>query len=118
MVCHHGGAGTTATGLRAGLPTTIVYFFAGSFYLLSSNQLDFSFSCLPLRTDQPFWGSIVGQQLVGPPPIPFAELSAQKLVDSFTFCQQEHVIQNAKRLADELNRSLNFSSFKYFIAFF
>lgn len=26
-VCHHGGAGTTAAGLRLGLPTIIVPFF-------------------------------------------------------------------------------------------
>ena len=29
MACHHGGAGTTVASLRAGLPTSVVYFFAG-----------------------------------------------------------------------------------------
>ncbi|KAJ6730632.1 STEROL 3-BETA-GLUCOSYLTRANSFERASE UGT80B1 [Salix viminalis] len=32
-VVHHGGAGTTATGLRAGCPTTIVPFFGDQFFL-------------------------------------------------------------------------------------
>ena len=36
-VCHHGGAGTTAAGLRAGKPTII----------------------LPFSGDQFFWGNIV-----------------------------------------------------------
>lgn len=41
---HHGGAGTTAASLRAGVPTTIVPFFG----------------------DQPFWGRRVEQLGVGP----------------------------------------------------
>ena len=32
-VCHHGGAGTTAAGLRAGLPTVVVPFFGDQFFL-------------------------------------------------------------------------------------
>ncbi|KAJ0959662.1 hypothetical protein J5N97_000680 [Dioscorea zingiberensis] len=31
-VVHHGGAGTTATGLRAGCPTTVVPFFGDQFF--------------------------------------------------------------------------------------
>ncbi|CAF4829326.1 unnamed protein product, partial [Rotaria sp. Silwood2] len=31
-VCHHGGAGTTAAGLRAGLPTIVVAFFGDQFF--------------------------------------------------------------------------------------
>lgn len=46
-VVHHGGAGTTAAGLRAGRPTVILPFFA----------------------DQPFWGQRVHRLGVGPPPI-------------------------------------------------
>ncbi|RKO86480.1 hypothetical protein BDK51DRAFT_19240, partial [Blyttiomyces helicus] len=38
-VCHHGGAGTTAAGLKAGRPTIVVPFFG----------------------DQPFWGSMVAR---------------------------------------------------------
>jgi sterol 3beta-glucosyltransferase len=57
-VVHHGGAGTTAAGLRAGVPNVIVPFFA----------------------DQFFWGWRVAQLGAGPQPIPRKELSAQKLV--------------------------------------
>ncbi|KIW14656.1 hypothetical protein PV08_07440 [Exophiala spinifera] len=56
-VVHHGGAGTTAAGLAAGRPTVIVPFFG----------------------DQPFWGKMVHDYGAGPPPIPFGELTAEKL---------------------------------------
>ncbi|XAR62486.1 Sterol 3-beta-glucosyltransferase [Bertholletia excelsa] len=48
-VVHHGGAGTTATGLRAGCPTTVVPFFG----------------------DQCFWGERIYQKGLGPAPIPY-----------------------------------------------
>jgi UDP:flavonoid glycosyltransferase YjiC (YdhE family) len=44
---HHGGAGTTAASLRAGLPTQIVPFFG----------------------DQPFWGRRIATLGAGPPPV-------------------------------------------------
>ena len=47
-VVHHGGAGTTAAGLRAGRPTVIC----------------------PLLGDQPFWGRVVAERGLGPAPIP------------------------------------------------
>jgi sterol 3beta-glucosyltransferase len=56
-VVHHGGAGTTAAGLRAGKPTIIVPFFA----------------------DQPFWGSRVDEIGAGPKPIPRRKLTAESL---------------------------------------
>jgi sterol 3beta-glucosyltransferase len=56
-VVHHGGSGTTATGLRYGKPTVIVPFFA----------------------DQPFWGERVHALGCGPKPIPFARLSIDNL---------------------------------------
>ena len=88
MVCHHGGAGTTATGLRAARPTSIVFFFA----------------------DQPFWGSIVALKDVGAPPIPFGALSSARLVEAWRYCLQDRVKENAKALAKLLNR--------YFFAIF
>ena len=54
---HHGGAGTTASSLRAGLPTVVVPFIA----------------------DQPFFGERVHQLGVGPRPIPRKELTAASL---------------------------------------
>ena len=56
-VVHHGGAGTTAAGLRAGLPTVTVPFF----------------------TDQPFWGRRIYDLGLGPEPLPHKELTAGKL---------------------------------------
>ncbi len=56
-VVHHGGAGTTATGLRFSKPTLVVPFFA----------------------DQPFWGARVHALGCGPQPIPFRRLNTTNL---------------------------------------
>lgn len=56
-VVHHGGAGTTAAGLRAGVPSILVPFFG----------------------DQPFWGQRVAALGVGPQPIPRQKLTAERL---------------------------------------
>jgi UDP:flavonoid glycosyltransferase YjiC (YdhE family) len=54
---HHGGAGTTAAGLRAGIPSVVT----------------------PLTADQPSWGRIVHRLGAGPRPIPFRHLTATRL---------------------------------------
>ena len=56
-VVHHGGAGTTAAGLRAGVPSIVIPFFG----------------------DQPFWGQRVAQLSVGPAPIPRKKLTVERL---------------------------------------
>ncbi len=56
-VVHHGGAGTTAAGLRAGVPSIIIPFFG----------------------DQPFWGERVFRLGVGPELIPRKRLTADRL---------------------------------------
>jgi sterol 3beta-glucosyltransferase len=56
-VVHHGGAGTTGAGLRAGLPSVIC----------------------PFGVDQPFWGERVHALGVGPAPIPQKRLDAARL---------------------------------------
>ncbi len=61
-VVHHGGAGTTAAGLRAGVPSIITPFFG----------------------DQPFWGKRVADLGVGPAPIPKKRLTAEKLAQAIT----------------------------------
>jgi UDP:flavonoid glycosyltransferase YjiC (YdhE family) len=61
-VVHHGGAGTTAAGLRAGVPSVVIPFFA----------------------DQPFWGRRVAALGVGPAPIPRQKLSAPGLANAIT----------------------------------
>jgi hypothetical protein len=65
-VCHHGGAGTTAAGLRAGKPTIIVPFFG----------------------DQFFWGSIIEKSGAGPRPIPGKSITAVELAEAFRFAHQ------------------------------
>ncbi|KAJ4842563.1 hypothetical protein Tsubulata_008507 [Turnera subulata] len=65
-VVHHGGAGTTATGLRAGCPTTIVPFFG----------------------DQFFWGDRVHEKGLGPAPIPIAQLTVESLSSAIRFMLQ------------------------------
>ncbi len=56
-VVHHGGAGTTAAGLRSGRPSVIVPFFG----------------------DQPFWGRLVHVLGAGTKPIPRKKLTAEQL---------------------------------------
>jgi sterol 3beta-glucosyltransferase len=59
-VVHHGGAGTTSAGLRAGRPAVIT----------------------PFIGDQPFWGRRVADLGVGPAPMPFKKLTAERLADA------------------------------------
>jgi UDP:flavonoid glycosyltransferase YjiC (YdhE family) len=59
-VVHHGGAGTTSAGLRAGVPSVVVPFFG----------------------DQPFWGQRVADLGVGPAPIPRKKLTAERLAEA------------------------------------
>ncbi len=82
-VVHHGGAGTTATGLRYGRPTVIVPFFA----------------------DQPFWGERVHQLGAGPKPVPFARLSVENLAQAIDQAVNDPTIRrNAALLGEKLQR--------------
>ncbi|KAF3335223.1 sterol 3-beta-glucosyltransferase UGT80A2 isoform X2 [Carex littledalei] len=79
-VVHHGGAGTTAAGLKAACPTTIVPFFG----------------------DQPFWGDRVHARGVGPAPIPIDQFSLDKLVDAIKFMLDPQVKERAVELAEAM----------------
>lgn len=79
-VVHHGGAGTTAAGIKAGKPTFVVPFFG----------------------DQPFWGSMVARADAGPEPIPYASLTAEKLAESLKVCLQPDTIEKAKSLGEKI----------------
>lgn len=59
-VAHHGGAGTTAAGLRAGVPSVIIPFFG----------------------DQPFWGKRISDLGLGPEPIPRKKLTVERLAQA------------------------------------
>ncbi|KAK4390944.1 Sterol 3-beta-glucosyltransferase UGT80B1 [Sesamum angolense] len=74
---HHGGAGTTATGLKAGCPTTIVPFFG----------------------DQFFWGERIYHKGLGPAPIPISQLNIESLSEAIRFMLQPEVKSRATELA-------------------
>jgi len=57
---HHAGAGTTAAGLRAGIPAVTV----------------------PKIGDQPFWAARLAVLGAGPPPIPYRKLSVAALASA------------------------------------
>ncbi|KAJ5813241.1 hypothetical protein N7447_010264 [Penicillium robsamsonii] len=76
-VVHHGGAGTTACGLRNAKPTIIVPFFG----------------------DQPFWGAMVAAAGAGPVPIPHHELNADTLAEGIRYCFTKQAVTAASALA-------------------
>ncbi|MEV3984534.1 nucleotide disphospho-sugar-binding domain-containing protein [Nonomuraea sp. NPDC049758] len=61
-VAHHCGAGTTASGVRAGVPTVAV----------------------PVMNDQPFWASRLTALGVAPAAIPFRRLTPARLAAALT----------------------------------
>jgi len=76
-VVHHGGAGTTGAGLRAGVPSVIV----------------------PFTADQPFWGRQVFRLGVGPRPIPVQQVSATKLARAISAAVEDSAMRaRAQRL--------------------
>ena len=70
-VIHHGGAGTTAAGLRAGVPNVVIPFFG----------------------DQPFWGRRVEALGVGPAPIPRKDLTIEKLTQAIQHVTTDETMQ-------------------------
>jgi sterol 3beta-glucosyltransferase len=80
-VVHHGGAGTTAAGLRAGRPAVVC----------------------PFMADQPFWGELVYRQGVGPKPVPQLRLTADRLAEAIiTAVSDESMISNARELGEKI----------------
>jgi UDP:flavonoid glycosyltransferase YjiC (YdhE family) len=71
-VVTHGGAGTTAAALHAGLPPVVVPFFG----------------------DQRFWGAQVERLGVGPKPIPRAQLDATRLARAMTVATSDQSMRN------------------------
>ena len=80
-VVHHGGAGTTAAGIRAGVPSLVVPFFG----------------------DQPFWGWRIAKMGAGPPPIPRKKLTADRLAQAIHQAMTDDQIQqNAADLGNRI----------------
>ncbi|CAM9491012.1 unnamed protein product [Chrysoparadoxa australica] len=82
-VVHHGGAGTCAAGLRAGLPTLICPFFG----------------------DQHYWGEMVLRAGCGPKPIPIKDMTVELLSKAFGDLRSEDMRAKAslmkQRFAEE-----------------
>jgi sterol 3beta-glucosyltransferase len=80
-IVHHGGAGTTAASLRAGVPTIVVPFFG----------------------DQPFWGQRVADLGVGTAPIPRKQLTVENLAKAIDRAVTDSTIgQRARDLGQKI----------------
>jgi hypothetical protein len=82
-VVHHGGAGTTGAGLRAGRPTVVVPFG---------------------MLDQPFWGRRIAQLGVGPEPIRRRRLTVERLADAIRATTEPGVRQRAADIGGRLRK--------------
>lgn len=80
-VVHHGGAGTTAAGLRAGRPSIICPFFG----------------------DQPFWADRIHALGAGPRPLPQSRLTANGLAEAIALATGDRGISDA---AERIGRAI------------
>lgn len=79
-VVHHGGAGTSAAGIWAGRPSCVVPFFG----------------------DQPFWGSMIARAGAGPSPIPYKDLTVDKLASAIEECLKPETQERAEELGAKM----------------
>ena len=80
-VVHHGGAGTTAAGIRAGVPSVLI----------------------PTGADQRLWAYRVETLGVGPAPIPRSQLKAERLAQAITRATSDQAIrQRALELSEKI----------------
>jgi sterol 3beta-glucosyltransferase len=79
-VVHHGGAGTTAAGLRAGTPSIVI----------------------PHGNDQFAWARRVYELGVGAKPIPRKKLTAQNLAEAIQLVLKSEVREAAKVLGEKI----------------
>lgn len=77
---HHGGAGTTAAALRAGVPGVVVPFFG----------------------DQPFWGERVRVLGAGPAPLPQRRLTAGALAAALLRARETGMRERAAHLGRQI----------------
>ena len=82
-VVHHGGAGTTGAGLRAGVPNIVV----------------------PFTSDQPFWGRRVHDLGAGPRPIAAQHLTAERLAGALVRVVRDKDMQYRARTIGECLRA-------------
>ena len=82
LVVHHGGAGTTAAGLRAGVPSVII----------------------PHSNDQFAWGHKIYELGVGAKPIPRKKLTAAKLANAISTALKKDIQMRAKTLGVKIQQ--------------
>lgn len=80
MIIHHGGAGTTSAGLRAGIPNVVV----------------------PFTADQPFWGNRVKFIGAGPNPILVKNLSVDKLILAIVEAEEDIICKRAQAIGQRI----------------
>ncbi len=76
LVIHHGGAGTTAAGIKAGVPAIII----------------------PHTADQPFWGSRIADIGVGPKPIPVRKVTTERIILTLEQSNSETIRNKAAKI--------------------
>ncbi|CAE6422713.1 unnamed protein product [Rhizoctonia solani] len=81
-VCHHGGAGTTAIGLKCGKPTIIVPFFG----------------------DQPWWAAQLSQRGAGPPPLDSKNLTSSSFAAAIRIALSPQTISAAQKIGEMINQ--------------
>lgn len=82
-VVHHGGAGTTAAGLKAGRPTLIC----------------------PIFGDQPLWGTVVHELGAGPAQIRQKDLDVEKLSNAINvLLTTPSIKQRALEISEQINK--------------
>lgn len=84
MIIHHGGAGTTSAGIRAGIPNIVI----------------------PFMADQPFWGNRVHAVGAGPKPILVKNISVNGLMQTIIEAES-NVIRDRAQIVGQNIRSEN-----------
>jgi len=80
MVIHHGGAGTTAAGLRAGIPNIVI----------------------PFMADQPFWGRRVQAVGAGPKSVLVKNLSVENLTRAIVEAESDTICEHAQMIGQRI----------------
>ncbi len=80
VVCHHGGAGTSAEGFKAGVPSIIV----------------------PFSNDQFAWAHRSYDLRIGVKPINKKELTEENLTEAIIAAYDENIVENAKAVSKKI----------------
>jgi len=80
MIIHHGGAGTTSAGLRAGIPNVVV----------------------PFTADQPFWGKRIHAVGAGPKPVYVNRISVENLTKTIVEAEDETIRKRVQAIGQSI----------------